>query len=397
MSYEKIHHEHSEKVSDKWGIYLSTYSEIFEPYHNKSINYLEIGVQNGGSLEIACKYFGNATHIVGCDIDPACNKLSFSDPRIKLFIGDANSNDIHSAITAHTDSFDIIIDDGSHTSSDIIQTFAKYFPFLRCGGLFIIEDLHCSYWESHQGGLYDPGSSLSYLKALTDVINHEHWGVDKSRSDYIGSAIPTNISSLNDQHLAEIHSITFINSLCIIKKRDKEHNILGRRHIAGSVEAVASGHIEFKNNAHLTFSAPSQTANYWSILENSPAYQYSQLKESLGQRGIIFRTLKEYVTRQEDLLSLSQEKCTELKQELHKQQTNFLEQAQLKDITITRLDEEIRNLNNSILEYRKIVQDRELFIKKLLSSTSWKISAPLRILKRTFLRRNQSSSTIPNR
>lgn len=385
MSYEKIHHEHSGKVSDKWGIYLSTYSEIFEPYRNKSINYLEVGVQNGGSLEIASKYFGNATHIVGCDINPACNKLSFSDPRIRLFIGDANSNDIHSAITAHTDSFDIIIDDGSHTSSDIIQTFVKYFPFLRCGGLFVIEDLHCSYWESHQGGLYDPGSSLSYLKALADIINHEHWGVDKSRSEYIESAIPKNVSNLNDQHLAEIHSITFINSLCIIKKRDKDHNILGKRHIAGSIETVASGHIELKNNPHITFNTPSQTANYWSILEKSPAYQYSQQKENLEQRGIVFRTLDEYVTRQQDLLLLTQEKYTRTKQELHKQQTNFLEETHLKDMTITRLDEEIRNLNKSVLEYRIIVEDRELFINNLLSSTSWKISAPLRILKRIFL------------
>lgn len=60
--------------------------------------------------------------------------------------------------------FDIIIDDGSHVSSDIIRTFALYFPKLKSGGTYIIEDLHASYWESHQGALNYSFSSIEFLK-----------------------------------------------------------------------------------------------------------------------------------------------------------------------------------------------------------------------------------------
>lgn len=72
----------------------------------------EIGVQNGGSLELWAKYLPEGSEIVGLDIDPAVAGLRF-----------------HGAITAHvvyiTDAaavtallgdkmFDVIIDDGSH-------------------------------------------------------------------------------------------------------------------------------------------------------------------------------------------------------------------------------------------------------------------------------------------
>jgi len=42
--------------------------------------------------------------------------------------------------------------------------------------------------------------------------------------------------------LGHIHSIEFINSICVIKKCNHTH-VLGRRVIAGSVELVRFGHL----------------------------------------------------------------------------------------------------------------------------------------------------------
>ena len=44
--------------------------------------------------------------------------------------------------------FDIIIDDGSHILSDILNTFKSYFQLLKPGGYFIIEDyMHPNYFN----------------------------------------------------------------------------------------------------------------------------------------------------------------------------------------------------------------------------------------------------------
>ena len=42
----------SNKHSRKWEKYLDVYNEIFSKYKKKDIKFLEIGIQNGGSLEI---------------------------------------------------------------------------------------------------------------------------------------------------------------------------------------------------------------------------------------------------------------------------------------------------------------------------------------------------------
>jgi hypothetical protein len=137
----------------------------------------------------------------------------------------------------HAGQFDIIIDDGSHTSSDIILAFCRLFPYLKTDGLYIIEDLHCSYWKQFDGGLFNPASSISFFKVLIDILNFEHWGLELSREVVMTSFhIPRDVST---DFLADIHSIEFINSMCIINKKTSAHNSLGMRHIAGKCELVA--------------------------------------------------------------------------------------------------------------------------------------------------------------
>ena len=75
----EIYKNHSGKVSDKWDIYLDTYEEKLSSLKKSPIKLFEIGVLNGGSLEIFSKYFENAELILGCDIDkncPTCNQES---------------------------------------------------------------------------------------------------------------------------------------------------------------------------------------------------------------------------------------------------------------------------------------------------------------------------------
>ena len=266
-----LYKTHTGKVSDKWSLYLREYNRLFTPYREQSISMLEIGIQNGGSLEIWSQYFPNAQKFVGCDINPDCAKLTFADSRIAVIVGDATLPETQAQVLAQSASFDLIIEDGSHTSSDIIKAFARYFPALKSGGLFITEDLHCSYWQDYEGGIFHPYSSITFFKHLADIVNHEHWGVEKSRTELIAGFMQVLNVDFDDTWMGQISSVEFINSICVVKKNDLAMNCLGERIIAGKTELVADGHLHI---AGTVLMAPVQTSNTWSDLFWSPAESY---------------------------------------------------------------------------------------------------------------------------
>ena len=252
---------HSGKVSDKWDIYISEYDRLFQPYRDKPVRLLEIGIQNGGSLEVWSKYFAKAKKIVGSDIDPACVQLTFDDPRIAVVVADANTDNAEQHILAESTGFDLIIDNGSHLSADIVRSFARYFAHLNDGGLYIAEDLHCSYWQEFQGGIFQPYSSIAFFKLLADTINHEHWGVDKTRSELLRGFNRKYDTSLDEATLSHINSIEFVNSICIIKKALPSNNVLGSRFIAGKSVVVDGAPVALHGS---NGSRPDQSSNQWS-------------------------------------------------------------------------------------------------------------------------------------
>lgn len=258
----QFYNEHKGKASDKWDLYLGVYNNEFTGHRDAPINLLEIGVQNGGSLEIWDKYFHNAQNIIGCDIDDKCGLLEFESSCIQIIVGDAGSKNTLEQITKISPSFDIVIDDGSHTSGDIIKSFLLYFPILSDGGIFVAEDLHCSYWEEFEGGLYNPYSSVSFFKALADVLNYEHWGTDADRYKTIDNILDKYNCEISSESLIGLHSIKFVNSVCIIQKRSPEINSIGVRVVVGSEEDVKQGNLLMDGSELL---APDQSSSSWNI------------------------------------------------------------------------------------------------------------------------------------
>ena len=229
----QLYKEHQGKVSDKWTRYLLEYDILFDKLRDKPVRMLEIGVQNGGGLEIWAEYFKNGRQFIGCDINPDCAVLQFEDPRIKLVIGDANTSLTQEEILSYSPELDIVNDDGSHCSSDIIKSFLRYFPHLTDDGIYVVEDLHASYWKEYEGGLFDPYSSIAFFKRLVDLINSEHWGVDRNCEDILAGFRKTYDVDVQADLLQHIHSVQFINSLCIIQKSPPPENKLGARIVAG--------------------------------------------------------------------------------------------------------------------------------------------------------------------
>ncbi|MES2219512.1 MAG: class I SAM-dependent methyltransferase [Acidobacteriota bacterium] len=240
-SLQQTRQEHTGKLSDKWELYVAEYERLLSPYRGLPVKLLEIGIQNGGSLDIWSKYFPQARKFVGCDINPKCNLLRYDDPRIAVVVGDANSDAVQTKVLSHSQTFDIAIDDGSHRSSDIVKSFCRYFPHLADGGIFIAEDLHCSYWREYEGGLLYRYSSIEFFKRLVDVVSHEHWGNGKPRTDVLMPIFSKYKVALDESALQHIHSVEFINSICVIRKAPPQQNKLGIRVIVGSEEDVVAG------------------------------------------------------------------------------------------------------------------------------------------------------------
>lgn len=277
----ELYREHDGKVSDKWSHYLDAYERRFAEFRDQPVSLLEIGVQNGGSLEIWAKYFPKATEIVGCDINPDCRKLRFDDPRIRVVVGDANTDEVHRQIIGAVSGYDIIIDDGSHRSGDIIKSFALYFPCLREGGVYVAEDLHCSYWASYQGGLYDPYSSMAFFKRLADVINQEHWGVAKSSLDVLKGFFNKYDVVINPEILELISSVEISNSVAFATISSKKSARLGPRIIAGQQEVVVGGILPLGGRNQ---DVPDESGNSWSTIVRPPDEEWEELRAGLAER-----------------------------------------------------------------------------------------------------------------
>jgi cephalosporin hydroxylase len=184
LSIENIHKNKTGKVSDKWASYLIFYDNLLEKYRTKNLNLLEIGVQNGGSLETWNSFFSNANILIGCDIDERCSGLQYDDPRVHIVVGDANQPNTVNKISAICNDFDIVIDDGSHQSTDILNSFLIYFNKVKPGGIYIVEDTHTLYQNLYGGGILNEFSAYSFFKKIIDVISFEFWRNELSLDVY---------------------------------------------------------------------------------------------------------------------------------------------------------------------------------------------------------------------
>ena len=159
------------KKITKWKHYFPVYEKHFGPIRNKPIKILEIGVLNGGSLEMWRYYFPEAT-IVGIDIDPNCKQ--HEQEGINIRVGDQTDEKFLQSLIDEFGDFDLIIDDGSHHVNHVNKTFQFLFSKLANDGIYFIEDTHAAYWSSHGGNITAPESINNVAKEMIDSINADH-------------------------------------------------------------------------------------------------------------------------------------------------------------------------------------------------------------------------------
>lgn len=157
----------------KWFHYLEVYDRYFSKFRNKEISFLEIGVENGGSLEMWKDYFGPKAKIYGVDINPNCKK--YEEEQIEIFIGSQEDGEFLNSLKTKIPKLDIIIDDGGHTMNQQIVTYEHMISHMTDDSIYICEDLHTSYWPKfYGGGLKKEGTFIEYSKNIIDYINAWH-------------------------------------------------------------------------------------------------------------------------------------------------------------------------------------------------------------------------------
>lgn len=114
--------------------YTRLYHELFKDM--QVVRLLEIGINTGASLHMWAEYFPR-TIIEAIDVDPTC---LIQTPRIRSHQGDQTDGERLEEITFEK-RYDIIIDDGSHRTADIVESAKVLLPHLKKGGYYIIEDV----------------------------------------------------------------------------------------------------------------------------------------------------------------------------------------------------------------------------------------------------------------
>ena len=188
----------------KFDHYFEIYNRHLEKFFEKEVHILEIGVYQGGSLQLWRKCFGKNSHIYGVDVNPLCKEFENEDDNIKVYIGDQGDRDFLQTLCDAIPKIDILIDDGGHTMEQQIATFEVFYPKLSENGVYICEDTHTSYDPYHGGGYRKKYTFIEYCKNLIDKEN----------------AWQSNSSKLNvDEFTTSTYSITFYSGIVVFEKR----------------------------------------------------------------------------------------------------------------------------------------------------------------------------------
>ncbi len=127
------------------------YEKKLEKYKNRNINILEIGSYAGASAAAFTKYLPKSK--VYC-FDVNISNFKYKSENINVYGIDINNqkkvvktlNKIF--LEKNFNQFDLIIDDGSHNLSDILNSLKIFLKYVKNKGLYIIEDYkHPNYYE----------------------------------------------------------------------------------------------------------------------------------------------------------------------------------------------------------------------------------------------------------
>jgi len=187
--------------------YLDVYEQYLLPHQDEKIALMEIGVKDGASLRMWKSFFPRAD-IFGIDIDPRCKTLE--QERIRIATGSQDDEQFLAGCFGERPRFHVIIDDGSHINRMTLASFQYLFHHrLHSGGLYIIEDLRCSYDKLQTQ--FDVRKNWPGMRYNDPAVS-----LDNDRKDMDDFFLKILFDL--DHRKGEIQFIHFWSNMCVIKK-----------------------------------------------------------------------------------------------------------------------------------------------------------------------------------
>jgi hypothetical protein len=172
------HYSRVARKTTKWSNYFAIYETLFAKYRGKPITFVEVGVLNGGSLQMWRSFLGSEARIIGVDLNSAASEME--QEGFEVFIGDQSDPEFWRSFFASVGTIDVLVDDGGHTNLQQIVTLAEAIPHVADGGIVVTEDTHTSYISE---GFGNPSrySFINFAKHIVDVVNARHPWVARAR------------------------------------------------------------------------------------------------------------------------------------------------------------------------------------------------------------------------
>lgn len=201
------------KVQPAVAHYADAYLEQLEAGREQVRRVLEIGVHAGNSLKLWGEFFPHA-EIHGVDNDPRCRQ--YEADGVHVHIGQQEDRPFLNNTLIPLGPFDIIIDDGGHRMDQQQISLLELWPVVAPGGVYVIEDLHTSYFPDYGTNSRVDQTTVEFLKGQIDGLNRGPTDLLAKGKSGRKTSTPTG------QELADLQSIQFYGCLCFLRKQPRE-------------------------------------------------------------------------------------------------------------------------------------------------------------------------------
>jgi hypothetical protein len=208
-----------QRTVHKWHHYFEVYSRFLSRFRGQGTVVLEIGVFEGGSMEMWRAWFGPGATIAGIDIDPGCEARAPEGTRV--FIGNQAEPEFLARVVAEIGVPDVVIDDGGHTANQQITSFETIYPLMGPEGIYIVEDTHTALW----GGPFDDRpDGRSFLDYAFDRCRDLHaWTGRQENFGRFGTppAERTGPAPEVPEFTRRTRAISFFDSMVVFERQDR--------------------------------------------------------------------------------------------------------------------------------------------------------------------------------
>jgi len=190
--------------------YGYAYAEALRRFRYRRVRLLEIGIggtedEIGGRSLLAWRAYFPRGRVIGCDFR---DRSALERGGIRIRRMDQGKPADLSALAAQGP-FEIIVDDGSHLPAHQLGSFAVLFEALTDGGLYVIEDVHTSFWHRPVDGVRwggappgDPAfgdTCVGFFLRLAAHLNHAEF-LDETDADPVLLPLARRIRCIAFEH-----------------------------------------------------------------------------------------------------------------------------------------------------------------------------------------------------